>query len=140
MVRMGTSFTSLEGATANLEGEIPDWDFDAARSRVEAIWEQRLGMIEVEGGDPQVKKHFYTSFWRASLSPRMVSDLDAEPDFDDFNLWDTFRALHPLHTIIQPKRSGAGAQIRAGRMDAHLPYVGQLYQRNDWRPRRQRDC
>ena len=123
LVRMGTSFTSLEGAAANLEGEIPDWDFDAARSRVEAIWEQRLGMIEVEGGDPQVKKHFYTSFWRASLSPRMVSDIDAEPDFDDFNLWDTFRALHPLHTIIQPKRSGEMMQA-----------LVRKYERGGWMP------
>ena len=123
MVRMGTSFTSLEGAAANLDGEIPDWDFDAARSRVEAIWEQRLGMIETEGGDSEVRKHFYTSLWRASLSPRMVSDINAEPDFDDFNLWDTFRALQPLHTIIQPKRSGEMMQA-----------LVRKYERGGWMP------
>lgn len=123
MVRMGTSFTSLDGAKANLEGEIPDWDFEAARARVEAIWEQRLGMIETAGGEPEVRRHFYTSLWRASLSPRMVSDVGAEPDFDDFNLWDTFRALQPLHTIIQPTRSGEMMQA-----------LVRKYERGGWMP------
>ncbi|MBP5505817.1 MAG: GH92 family glycosyl hydrolase [Bacteroidales bacterium] len=123
LVSIGNSFTSIEGAAHNLETEIPDWDFEAARSRVEAVWEAKLSQIEVEGGEPDILRHFYTSLWRASLSPRMVSDCDAEPDFDDFNLWDTFRALHPLHTILQPKRSGEMMQA-----------LVRKYERGGWMP------
>ena len=123
MVRIGTSFTSADGAAHNLETEIPDWDFEAARERIEAVWAARLAQIEVEGGDPEVRRHFYTSLWRSSLSPRMVSDCDAEPDYDDFNLWDTFRALHPLHTILQPTESGEMMQA-----------LVRKYERGGWMP------
>jgi putative alpha-1,2-mannosidase len=106
LAKMGTSFTGEDAAAANLDGEIPGWDFDAVRAAVEAVWLERLSAVEVSGGDPEVARHFRTSLWRASLSPRMVSDFGAEPDYDDFNLWDTFRALHPLHTILDPVRDG----------------------------------
>ena len=123
MVRAGNSFSSLEGAAHNLEVEIPDWDFEAARARLEAVWSARLAQIEVEGGDDAVRKHFYTSLWRSSLSPRMVSDCGAEPDYDDFNLWDTFRALHPLHTILHPRVSGEMMQA-----------LVKKYERGGWMP------
>ena len=123
MVRIGTSFTSLDAAQANLDGEIPDWDFEAVRAGVEAVWTERLSQIEVTGGDPEVRRHFYTSLWRSSLSPRCVSDLGAEPDYDDFNLWDTFRALHPLHTILQPRQSGEMMQA-----------LVRKYERGGWMP------
>lgn len=123
VVRVGNSFSSLEGAAHNLEVEIPDWDFEAARARIEAVWSARLAQIEVQGGDNAVRKHFYTSLWRSSLSPRMVSDCGAEPDYDDFNLWDTFRALHPLHTILQPRESGEMMQA-----------LVKKYERGGWMP------
>jgi len=123
VVRVGNSFSSLEGAAHNLEVEIPDWDFEAARARIEAVWSARLAQIEVQGGDDAVRKHFYTSLWRSSLSPRMVSDCCAEPDYDDFNLWDTFRALHPLHTILQPRESGEMMQA-----------LVRKYERGGWMP------
>ena len=123
VVRVGNSFSSLEGAAHNLEVEIPDWDFEAARTRIEAVWSARLAQIEVQGGDDAVRKHFYTSLWRSSLSPRMVSDCGAEPDYDDFNLWDTFRALHPLHTILQPRESGEMMQA-----------LVKKYERGGWMP------
>ena len=123
MVRAGNSFSSLEGAAHNLEVEIPDWDFEAARARLEAVWSARLAQIEVQGGDDAVRKHFYTSLWRSSLSPRMVSDCGAEPDYDDFNLWDTFRALHPLHTILHPRVSGEMMQA-----------LVKKYERGGWMP------
>ena len=123
LVRIGTSFTSIQGAARNLDTEIPDWDFEAARSRIEAIWSRQLGQIEISGGEPEVVKHFYTSLWRASLSPRMVSDCGEEPDYDDFNLWDTFRALHPLHTILRPGASGDMMQA-----------LVKKYERGGWMP------
>jgi putative alpha-1,2-mannosidase len=123
LVRIGTSFSSWDAAAANLDGEIPDWDFEAVRAGVEAIWTERLSQVEVVGGDPEVRKHFYTSLWRSSLSPRLVSDLGCEPDYDDFNLWDTFRALHPLHTILQPWQSGEMMQA-----------LVKKYERGGWMP------
>ena len=123
LVRMATSFTSLAGAEANLEAEVPDWDFEAVRARIEAVWTRELAKVRVAGGDPGVRKHFYTSLWRASLSPRMVSDCGAEPDYDDFNLWDTFRGLHPLHTILRPRESGEMMQA-----------LVRKYERGGWMP------
>ena len=123
LVRIGTSFSGWEGAETNLEGEIPGWDFDTVREGVEAIWTERLSQIEVTGGDPEIRKHFYTSLWRTSLSPRLVSDLGAEPDYDDFNLWDTFRALQPLHVLLQPRQSGEMMQA-----------LVKKYERGGWMP------
>ena len=123
LVRMGVSFTSLEGAARNLEGEIPSWDFEQARNEIEAVWAAELSKVEVSGGDPDVLRHFYTSLWRSSLSPRQVNDLGDEPDYDDFNLWDTFRGLHPLHTILRPHESGDMMQA-----------LVRKYERGGWMP------
>ncbi|MDE6549735.1 MAG: GH92 family glycosyl hydrolase [Muribaculaceae bacterium] len=120
--KVGNSFTSLDGARLNLENEIPDWDFDAVRSQVAEVWENHLGKIEVEGGTDKDKGKFYGSLYRASLLPRVVSDVDGsyvsfagtgeilkmEPGrdyYDDYSMWDTYRAEHPLITILDQKRS-----------------------------------
>lgn len=121
-VKVGNSFTSLDGARLNLESEIPGWNFNAVRSGVADIWESHLGKIEVEGGSNEDKGKFYGSLYRASLLPRVVSDVDGsyvsfggsgeilkmEPGrdyYDDFSMWDTYRAEHPLITILDPQRS-----------------------------------
>ena len=121
-VKVGNSFTSLDGARLNLESEIPGWNFDEVRARTVGIWEDHLGKIEVEGGSDEDKGKFYGSLYRASLLPRVVSDvdgsyvsfagngeiqkMDAGRDYyDDYSMWDTYRAEHPLITILDPKRS-----------------------------------
>ncbi|MDE6379962.1 MAG: GH92 family glycosyl hydrolase [Muribaculaceae bacterium] len=121
-VKLGNSFTSLDGARLNLESEIPGWDFEEVRARTAGIWEDHLGKIEVEGGSDEDKGKFYGSLYRASLLPRVVSDVDGsyvsfagsgeilkmEPGrdyYDDYSMWDTYRAEHPLITILDPKRS-----------------------------------
>jgi putative alpha-1,2-mannosidase len=106
LVKAASSFKSVDGARANLSAEIPDWDFDGVRTRLESVWEDRFSLIEVEGGAPEVQAHFYGSLWRASLLPRTVSDVGEDPDYDDYSLWDTFRAQHPLLTILEPSRVG----------------------------------
>lgn len=102
MIKVGTSFHSAEAARANLDSQIPEWDFDAVSAVCREGWNRILSQVEIEGGDEEMALHFYTSLWRASLMPRMVSDLGEEPDYDDFSLWDTFRALHPLMTVLRP--------------------------------------
>ncbi len=106
IVRAATSFTSVEAARANLEAEIPQPDFDAVRDAAERIWSERLSRIAVEGADTAALRQFYGSLWRASLLPRTVSDAGAPVRYDDFSLWDTYRALHPLLTLLEPTRVG----------------------------------
>ena len=117
LVKAASSFRSIESARANLEAEIPGWDFDAVRDTLERIWEERLSLIGTEGGDPGIQTHFYGSLWRASLLPRTVSDVGEEPDYDDYSLWDTYRALHPLLTILEPQRVGEMVQALLRKYD-----------------------
>lgn len=120
--KAGSSFTSMEGARHNLESEIPDWDFDAVRAESARQWDERLNKIVVEGGKTEDRAKFYGSLYRCSLLPRVISDVDgsyprfAKGDeilkmergdfYDDYSMWDTYRALHPLLTLIDPRRSG----------------------------------
>ena len=104
VVKAASSFKSIEAARANLAAEIPGWDFHSVKADLDSIWEARFALIDVDGADEEVVKHFYGSLWRASLLPRTVSDAGEAADYDDFSMWDTYRALHPLLTIIEPSR------------------------------------
>jgi predicted alpha-1,2-mannosidase len=114
LVRIGTSFTSIDEAERNLSTEEPDWNFDTVRAHTEDIWRQYLSRIEIEGGTPVQRTIFYTALFHASLAPRIVSDADgscngfanegrlhhAPPGtdyYDDFSLWD-IRCARPSHT------------------------------------------
>ena len=117
--RVGTSFTSLEEARRNLDAEIPDANFDSAVSRARTAWSKELSRIQVAGNSPD-RVIFYTAMYHSMLLPRIFSDRDgAYPSFAggkvlehaegftyycDFSIWDTFRALHPLFTILDPAR------------------------------------
>ena len=139
-VKIGTSFTSVQEAERNLDAEVPGWDFDAARAKSEAAWRQYLGRIEVQGGTAAEQTEFYTALFHASLAPRIVSDADGTYNgfgqegklhhaatgtdyYDDFSLWDTFRSLHPLLTILDPKRDGQMVQslVDKGQQGGFLP-------------------
>lgn len=120
--KAGSSFTSTEAARANMQAEIGDRDFDGVRAASASKWDERLGRIRVEGGTPENRAKFYGSLYRCSLLPRVVSDCDGSyPRFangseiltadgadyyDDYSMWDTYRALHPLITLIDPQLSG----------------------------------
>ncbi len=122
LVKAASSFTSHDAAVANLEAEIPGWDFDSVRAESARQWNERLSRVRVEGGTDTDRRKFYGSLYRASLLPRVVSDVDGSyaafaggeimkmPDggeyYDDFSMWDTYRALHPLLTLLEPERSG----------------------------------
>ena len=123
ILRAGTSFTSQDAARANLEAEIPQPDFEAVRSDLERIWEEQLSRIRVEGADEQTLRLFYGSLWRASLLPRTVSDCGEPARYDDFSLWDTYRAQHPLLTILEPARVGEMVQS-----------LLDMYDRGGWLP------
>lgn len=122
IVKAACSFTSIDGAKLNLDSEIPGWNFNEIREKSAAEWNKKLGAIEVEGGSMDQKGLFYGSLWRSSLLPRVVSDVDGaymsfagrgkvekmptgRHFYDDYSMWDTYRAVHPLITLIDPVRS-----------------------------------
>jgi len=120
-VRIGTSFTSIEAARKNLDKEIPDWNFEALRKATEDVWNQTLGKVQVRGGADDEYIKFYTALYHCYQLPRIASDIDGSYQgfaqdtlihkaegfdyYDDFSMWDTYRALHPLMTILEPKKS-----------------------------------
>jgi predicted alpha-1,2-mannosidase len=136
--RIGTSFTSIEEARRNLETEIPGWDFDKVAGAARAQWEGALGAIQI-AGDASQRRIFYTALYHSLLLPRTFSDADgAYPRFggggeietakgftyyDDYSIWDTFRALHPLLTILDPVREGDMVQslVSDGTQGGFLP-------------------
>lgn len=122
VAKIGTSFTSQENAGKNLDSEIPDWDFEKLRKSTEDVWNKTLGKIRVAGGTAEDMEKFYTALYHCYQLPRISSDVDGSYTgfasdssihksdgfdyYDDFSLWDTYRALHPLMTILEPERTG----------------------------------
>lgn len=123
LVKAASSFTDMEGALKNLEAEIPHWDFDRTRQELTDIWEQRLSLITVQTSSRNDKEKFYGALYRASFLPRTFNDADGRyPSFaagqpvrqsgegrnyyEDYSMWDTYRALHPLINILTPKKAG----------------------------------
>ena len=118
-LKIGISMVSVEGAKKNLEAEIPDWDFNRIKEKAKNAWNKELNKIQVEGGTETEKVLFYTALYHSMIHPNIYMDVDRKfrstngkvytaAEFDNytnFSLWDTFRALHPLFTIINTKRT-----------------------------------
>jgi predicted alpha-1,2-mannosidase len=119
LVKVGISAVSVDGARRNLEAELPGWDFDAVRRAASDAWERELGRIRVEGGTRDQRVVFYSALYHAMLTPNVYMDVDGQYRGRDlavhraqgftyysvFSLWDTFRALHPLLTLIDRART-----------------------------------
>lgn len=109
-LKLGMSFVSAEQAHRNLARELPSWSFDAARAAASALWTAALGKIEVEGGTEEQRRTFYSALYRSHLMPHDLTGENVwwdstEPHYEDFyTIWDTFRTLHPLLTLIEPQR------------------------------------
>jgi len=120
-VKIGTSFTSLEAARNNLAGEIDHWDFEQVKLEATRAWNNALNQVQVEGGTEDQKIIYYTALYHAKLLPRIFSDADGSyvgfaddstvhkaQGYDyyvDFTTWDSYRAVQPLMTILEPSRS-----------------------------------
>jgi len=109
---------SMENARQNMEQEAPHWDFDRYMAAADADWEKQLGKIEIKGTEVQ-KEIFYTALYHTMIQPNIMSDVngeymaadytarkvgDNETHYTTFSLWDTFRASHPLYTLLEPER------------------------------------
>lgn len=117
-VRMGVSFVSAENARLNLEAEQQGRSFDDIRATARRTWNDDLGRIRVEGGTEAQKKVFYTGLYHALIHPNVLSDVNGEyPAMESaeirtaegnrytvFSLWDTYRNLHQLLTLVYPER------------------------------------
>ncbi|MCQ2184019.1 MAG: GH92 family glycosyl hydrolase [Bacteroidales bacterium] len=102
MAKVSISIESVEGALRNIETEVPHWDIEKVCSDARKVWNEYLGRIDIKGSDTQ-KRIFYTSMYHLMMHPNDISDEAAEPFYSTLSLWDTFRAAHPLFTIITPE-------------------------------------
>ena len=120
ILKAATSFTTKRGAENNFAFEVEGHDFESMMEQQALLWIDRLHTIDVEDPDLARVNQFYGALYRASFLPREMSDVDGDyPQFangtiqagnnrkfyGDFSMWDTYRALHPLYTLIAPKES-----------------------------------
>jgi len=117
LVRVGISYTSVEGARKNLKAEITDWDFDRIKNESRKIWDKELTRIKIEGATDDQKEIFYTSIYHSFLAQYISQDVDGKymssdkkvheaKGFDfygSFSCWDTYRSQHPLLTLTAPE-------------------------------------
>ncbi|MES2484804.1 MAG: GH92 family glycosyl hydrolase [Bacteroidota bacterium] len=119
LVKMALSPVSTQGAVANMQIEIPHWDFDRTVREGQQLWEKELDKIEVQTITEDDKVNFYTAMYHAFINPTVYMDADGSykgldqnihkaegfTNYTTFSLWDTYRALHPLFNVIQSKRN-----------------------------------
>lgn len=117
--RVGISGVSMDGAKLNLDTEMPGWDFNVVKEEARKAWNEELGKIEIKGGTKDQQTVFYTALYHTMLSPNLYMDVngmyrgtdlqihhaDGFTNYSVFSLWDTYRAFHPLMTIINQKRT-----------------------------------
>lgn len=118
-VRIGISAVDVAGAHGNREAELAGMSFEEVQWKADSIWNHQLGKIEVETHQPEDLPIFYTALYHTLLAPNLFHDVDGRYRGMDheiyrdttfayhtvFSLWDTYRATHPLFTLIEPKRT-----------------------------------
>ncbi len=119
LVKVALSSVDAVGAEKNL-AEIPDWNFERVRQEARAEWNRNLKKIDIHTDNEDQRTVFYTALYHTAISPSLFTDLDGryrgmdrkihtasadKPMYTIFSLWDTFRALHPLLTIINPEQN-----------------------------------
>jgi len=119
-IKMALSPVSSAGALENMKKETPDWDFEKVKKQSQEIWNKELNKIQIETIQKEDLVNFYTAMYHAFLGPTEYMDLDGSykgldmnvhkaenfTNYTSYSLWDTYRALHPLFNIVQPKRNG----------------------------------
>lgn len=117
-VKLALSPVSTEAALKNMQLEIPGWDFGKTKQQAQKLWNDALTCIRIDGNTTE-KENFYTALYHTLINPTVYMDADGTykgldqnihtangfTNYTTFSLWDTYRALHPLFNIIQPKRN-----------------------------------
>lgn len=119
IAKVALSPVSIENARQNMTAEVPAWNFDEVSAAAEQSWENELGKIQIQGTDLQ-KTIFYTALYHTMVQPNTMSDVngeymatdyttrrlnEGETHYSTFSLWDTFRAAHPLYTLLHTDRT-----------------------------------
>ena len=134
-LKIATSFISIEQARINLKNEIPHWNFEKVVNETRAIWQDNLSRIAVKEASEDQKSIFYTALFHTMLFPREFSEygryyspfddkVHEGESYNDYSLWDTFRALHPLLHFTQPER-----------VNPMIQSLLQMYQEGGWLPK-----
>ncbi len=115
LVKVGLSSANVDGALKDLNSDIPDWNFDKIKNEAAASWEKQLNKIQIETKDKSLMEIFYTALYHSLITPNLFSDANGNykgadslihkakgyDQYTVFSLWDTFRAEHPLFTIME---------------------------------------
>ncbi len=118
LLKVGISPVSEENAEANIEAEVPAWDFDSIAAAAQDKWDDALGVIEFQTDQEVTKRVFYTALYHTMFAPVLFNDANGEyrgtdnvvreakvfDNYSIFSLWDTYRAAHPLFTLTYPDR------------------------------------
>ena len=117
LVKVALSPVSVEGAKANMAAELPGWDFEATKAEARSAWNKELGKIKVNTQDADKRTVFYTALYHTMIAPSAYNDVDGQyrgsddvvrqgnfQNYTTFSLWDTYRAAHPLMTLIHPEK------------------------------------
>ncbi len=126
LIKVALSPIDTVGAQRNMQSELPGWDFDQTASRAKKAWNDALNVIEIETRDETVMINFYTALYHCMIPPYIWQDVDGRyrgmdkkihqapagyTNYTVFSLWDTFRAFHPLMTVIDPDRAVEWAKV-----------------------------
>lgn len=141
LVKVALSPVSIENARQNMTAELAGWDFDGVSAQSSKAWETELSKIKIAGTTTQ-KEIFYTGLYHAFTQPNNIADVNGDyqatdlsianaPDkthYSTFSLWDTYRAAHPLYTLVQPGKTAAfiNSMLRQYTSYGYLP-IWQLW-------------
>jgi len=136
-LKVGISPVSSQNALANIQAEVPGWDFSQVQRAADAQWNKELGKVTIETTDPAVRRIFYTSVYHAWFAPALFNDANGDyrgtdkkvypkapfQNYTTFSLWDTYRAEQSLFTLAQPERVGdmSKAMLAIGQQQGKLP-------------------
>jgi len=118
LVKVGISPVSIENAMMNIRAEIPGWDFNQVVAAADQAWEKQLQKVQVKTANESQKKVFYTALYHTMIAPSIFNDHNGDycgtdkkthakaafTNLTTFSLWDTYRALNPLYTLVQPEK------------------------------------
>lgn len=118
LLKVGISPVSADNALANIDAELPGWDFEQVRQAADAAWNRELGKLTIETPDPALRRTLYTALYHALFAPHLFNDANRDyrgtdkqvyrrapfQNYTTFSLWDTYRAEHSLLTLVAPER------------------------------------
>jgi predicted alpha-1,2-mannosidase len=147
-IKFALSGVSTAGALKNLLAEVPHFDFEQTANEASAKWEKELQKVIIDAPE-DTKTNFYTSMYHTFIAPNTFMDVDGNykgldqnvhqangfTNYTTFSLWDTYRALHPLYNILQPKRNGDIVKSMMAHYDQsalHMLPIWSHYANDNW--------